>query len=37
MERVTFTSLGDQVVGSLYMPDGAPTNRPAPAVVITGA
>jgi hypothetical protein len=37
MERVTFTSHGDQVVGSLYMPDGAPTNWPAPAVVITGA
>ncbi|MEM9739064.1 MAG: alpha/beta hydrolase [Pseudomonadota bacterium] len=37
VERVTFTSGGEMLVGSLYIPVGADAANPAEAVVVTGA
>lgn len=36
-ERVTFQSQGETLVGTLYLPDGAGSNSPMPATVVTGA
>jgi uncharacterized protein len=37
VERVTFTSGGATIVGSLYLPAGASATRPTEAAVVTGA
>jgi uncharacterized protein len=37
MERVSFTSGGETVVGHLYIPAGASASSKAPAAVVTGA
>lgn len=37
IERVTFTSGGETLVGNLYVPRGASAAAPAPAAVVTGA
>ncbi len=36
-ERVTFTSGGETLVGTLYIPDGVDAANPAAAAVVTGA
>jgi uncharacterized protein len=36
-ERVTFTSGGETLVGTLYIPDGVTARQQAPGVVVTGA
>ncbi|MER9252562.1 dienelactone hydrolase family protein [Mesorhizobium sp. M0598] len=36
IERVTFASHGEQIVGELYLPEGLAA-KPAPALVVTGA
>jgi len=37
VERVTFTSGGERMVGNLYLPADAPAGTPLPAAVVTGA
>jgi len=37
MERVRFTSNGDEIQGDLYSPDSVTSKKPGPAVVVTGA
>jgi uncharacterized protein len=37
MERVTFQSGGETVVGHLYIPAGVTAKKPAPGIVVTGA
>ncbi|RUV56369.1 alpha/beta hydrolase, partial [Mesorhizobium sp. M5C.F.Ca.IN.020.29.1.1] len=37
VERVTFTSHGEQIVGDLYLPEDLDPARPRPALVVTGA
>ena len=37
MERVRFTSNGDEIQGDLYIPDSVTSKKPGPAVVVTGA
>ncbi|RWE56484.1 hypothetical protein [Mesorhizobium sp.] len=37
VERVTFASHGEQIVGDLYLPEDLDPARPRPALVVTGA
>ena len=37
VERVTFTSGGERMVGNLYLPADAPAGTPLPAAIVTGA
>jgi hypothetical protein len=37
VERVTFASHGEQIVGNLYLPEDLDPARPRPALVVTGA
>jgi len=37
VERVTFPSRGEEIVGALYLPEGVSGSKPGPALVVTGA